>query len=221
MTNVEFYINVGDADIAYGESGADYLLVDLVNDYLIWTAGDDTVKDGMTSEPTETQLTNASPIISETVPVQVAKCLLMDYSAESGEPVLREVVGMGEDLKPYSFLFKFDGATATEPQLEAWDDDTMLTIENKVLGGADESPVENPEDSMLLGVCSTTDPVGEDWGAPLAGDGETYVLPLNQGDGALTVAKDLYANLKIIIPTNFAYPAIETFSLVIRYNFVS
>lgn len=220
MTNVEFYINVGDADIAYGETGADYLLVDLINDYLIWTAGDNTVKDGMTTEPSETQLTNASPIISATVPVQVLKCLLMDYSG-IGVNCLREVIGMGEDNKRYSFLFHFDGATATEPQLEAWDDDTMLTITNKVLGGAEESPIENPEDSMLLGVCSTTDPVGEDWGAPLAGDGETYVLPLNQGDGALTEAKDLYANLKIVIPANFAYPAIETFSLVIRYNFVS
>jgi len=222
MTSLELYVNVGDPDIPYGETGADYLLLDLVNDILIWTGVDDIVKDGLLYDPSESELINASPIIDPSNPVIVPVCLLQDYSAGTGEPHLRQVMGMGEDHKRYIFCFSFSGATATEPQLEAWDDDTMLTILNKVLGGSETTPLENPDDSMVLGVCTTTDPdPGEDWGAPLAGNGATYVLKLNQGDGALTVAKDCYANLKIKIPANFANPAIETFSLVARYTFIS
>jgi hypothetical protein len=174
----------------------------------------------MTTEPSETQLINASPIIDPSVEVIVPVCLLMDYSGIAVD-CLKQINGMGTDHIKDVFCFHFDGATATEPQLEAWDDDTMLTIANKVLGGSDESPTENPEDSMVNAVCTTTDAPGEDWGAPLAGDGATYVVKLNQGDGALTVAKDLYANIKIKIPANYANPAIETFSLVVRYTFIS
>ena len=224
MTSLEVYAHTGTVkspEESLATTPADYTLVDLVNDYFIWTGVDTVVKDGMTTEPTETQLITASPIISESVPVEVPVCLLMDYSG-IGVDCLKQVFGMGEDNTKYAFCFSFDGATATEPQLEAWDDDTMLTIENKVLGGSDESPVENPEDSMVNAVCTTTDNPGEDWGAPLAGDGATYVVLLNQGDGALeSGGKDCYANIKIIIPTNYANPAIETFSLVVRYTFIS
>jgi len=225
MTSLELYVNVGDPDIPYGETGADYVLLDLVQDILIWTGVDDIVKDGLERDPTPTELINASPIIpiSPELDLIVPVCLLQDYSAGTGEFHLRQVMGMGEDYKRYVFLFHFDGATATEPQLEAWDDDTMLTIVNKVLGGSDVTPIENPEDSMVNAVCTTTDDPGEDWGAPLAGNGATYVVKLNQGDGAITEigGKDLYANIKIKIPTNFANPAIETFSLVVKYTFIS
>jgi len=226
MTSLELYVHTGTVkspEENFVTTPADYTLVDLVNDYLIWTGVDDTVKDGMTTEPSETQLINASPIIDPAVEVIVPVCLLMDYSG-IGVDCLKEVKGMGTDHVRYAFLFHFDGATATEPQLEAWDDDTMLTIVNKVLGGSDVTPIENPEDSMVNAVCTTTDPdPGEDWGAPLAGDGATYVVKLNQGDGAITEigGKDLYANIKIKIPTNFANPAIETFSLCVRYTFIS
>jgi len=222
MTSLELYVHTGIPvpERTYATNPEDYTLVDLVNDYIIHTGVDTVVKDGMLTEPSETQLINASPIIGPSNEVIVPVCLLMDYSG-IGVKCLKKVQGYAEDHKRYSFLFRFSGATATEPQLEAWDDDTMLTIANKVLGGSNESPIENPEDSMVNAVCTTTDEPGEDWGAPLAGDGATYVLKLNQGDGALTVAKDCYANLKIKIPANFANPAIETFSLVARYTFIS
>ena len=224
MTSLELYVHTGTVkspEENFVTTPGDYTLVELTNDYLIWTGVDTVVKDGMLTEPSETQLINASPIIDPSNPVVVPVCLLMDYSG-IGVKCLKQINGMGTDHIKDVFCFHFTGATATEPQLEAWDDDTMLTILNKVLGGSETTPLENPDDSMVLGVCTTTDPdPGEDWGAPLAGNGATYVLKLNQGDGALTVAKDCYANLKIKIPANFANPAIETFSLVARYTFIS
>jgi len=223
MTSLILSVNVGDSDVAYGESGAEYIDLDLINDFLIWTAGDDTVKDGMIDVPSQTQLTNASPIIpllgeSDLI---VPLCLLMDYSAETGEPHLLEIQGMAENAQ-YVFAFRFDGATATEPQLEVWDDDTMLTIEKYVLGGSEDTPHENPEDSMVKAVCTTIALPSEGWlGTAIAGDGSTRVVGLNGGLAITEVdGKDLYANIKIVIPANFSHPAIETFSLVIRYTWI-
>ena len=228
MTSLTLKVNVGDSDIAYGESGAEYITLDLLHDYLIWTAGDDTIKDGLTYEPSESELIDASPIIDPDTDLMVALCLLFDYSAETGDPCLFEINGMGENAQ-FVFAFSFDGATATEPQLEAWDDDTMLTIVNKVLGGSNETPLENPEDSMVCAICTTglDNLPGSAWvGTAIAGSGSTRVLKLNNGDGALPdlesgeTSQELYANIKILIPANFAYPAIETFSLIVRYSFI-
>ena len=212
MTNLVLGVNVGDADIPYGETGSEYIILDLVNDYLIWTEGDDIVKDGYISEPTPTELINASVIIDPSVAVTVPLCLLMDYSG-IGVNSLREVKGMGVN-KRYPFLFSFDGATATEPQLEAWDDDTMLTIIKNVLG------VDDPADSMVKAVCTTIALPGNDWlGTAIAGSEITRMVGLNNGY-ALTGAQDCYANIKIVIPANYPTPAIEAFSLVVRYTWL-
>lgn len=221
MTSLELRVNVGDPDIAYGETGADYMLLDLIYDYLIWTAGDTIVKDNMTHEPTPTELTNASPIIDPDVDVIVPLCLLMDYSFDDPAGVYtHKVQGMSENKK-FVFCFSFDGATATEPQLEAWDDDTMLTTDNEVLGAG------TPANSMVCAICTTTDLPSSNWvGTAIAGSGLTRVVKLNDGDGALPeletgeTSQELYANIKIVIPANHSTPAIETFSLVVRYSFI-
>jgi hypothetical protein len=219
MTDLIFKVNTVDADIPFSTTPGDYLDVDLLLDYLIWTAGNTIVKDGMTHEPSQTELTNASPIISPSVDVMVALCLLMDYSAPGGI-YTREVKGMGDNAQ-YVFCFSFDGATATEPQLEAWDDDTMLTTNKNVLGAG------TPANSMVTAVCTTSALPGSAWvGTAIAGSGATRVVPLNDGIGALPVlisaetSQELYANIKIVIPANYSIPAIETFSLVVRFSFI-
>jgi len=211
-TSMNFLINFVDAAITYAATPADYMLLDLANDYLIWS---ETLANLMTHAPTADELNAAAAVIDPSNPVTVAKCLLFDYS-HFGSYYTRLVNGMG-DNKRYVFAFSFDGATATEPQLEAWDDTGHSTINKNVLG------VGTAANSFVKGVCTTLSSPGASWvGAALAG--AINVLLLNGGNGALTTPgsglnNDLYANLKIVIPTNYATPAAETFVFTVRYTY--
>jgi len=210
-------INDLDADLAVGDSGASYIDVDLSNDYIIWTAGSDDVKDGE-DEPSEDELNQASTLIAELVETQVAHSLLFDYSASE----LKEIVGMGEN-KRYVYAFSFDGDTATEPQLEAWNDSNHNSTTKNVLG------LGTPADSMVKAVCTTGALPGANWAKTggthinLAGSGASNVVKLNDGNGAITLlsgegSRELYANIAIVIPDGYATPAIETFVSTIRYS---
>lgn len=217
MTNLTVRVNYIDPDIAYGDTGAGYIAMDLTNDYLIWTSGSDVVDDLMTHEPTADELNEASTIIDESVPVTIPMCLLMDYSHNvGGSYYTHEAVGMGEN-KQYVFDFSFDGATATEPQLEAWDDDTHTTASAHVLGNG------TPANSMVKAVATTYALPGASWaGTPIAGN--SNVLELNAGGGALDplatgeISHELYANIKIVIPASYPTPAVEQFVLTVRYT---
>lgn len=218
-TNLTVRANYVDADLAVGDSGAGYIDLDLTNDYIIWTEGSDDVKDLMTHEPTELELNEASVIIDEDADKEVPLCLLMDYSHDvGGSYYTHEVKGIGEN-KRYVFAFSFDGATANEPQLEAWDDSDHDSTDKHVLGNG------TPADSMIKGICTTDSAPGAGWaGTALAGDGSSRVLKLNAGNGALGAVpsgethNNLYANLKIVIPQDYATPAIESFVLTVRYT---
>ena len=212
MTNLSIYVNIVDPTIGI-YTLADYLQLDLRNDYLIWTAGSSVVGDGMTHQPTQTELTNASPIIDPLNPVTVPLCLLMDYSHYNGI-YTRQVMGMGGNYA-YVFAFKFDNVTVTEPQLEAWDDATLTTTNNNVLGAG------TPANSMVKAICTTGGLPGANWvGTAIAGNGATRVVPLNSGLGALNYGETLYANIKIVIPANYSTPAIESFVLAVRFAFI-
>jgi hypothetical protein len=211
-TTMDFFINYVDADVNYVTTPADFAEVDLVSDYLIWTAGDAIVKDLMTHEPTASELNAAATVISDSADTTVALCLWMDYSHSiGGSYYTHKVMGMSEN-KRYVFLFKFDGATAMEPRLEAWDDSDHDSSDKHVLGAS------TPANSMVKAVCTTDSLPGASWvGTAIAG-AANYVL-LNAGNGALSVAKDLYANIKIVVPMAYATPAIETFVLTCRYTY--
>jgi hypothetical protein len=205
--------NYVDGDVAYGTTPADYIAMVLAQDYLIWTKGDSTVKDLMTAEPTAAQLNAAAELIDPLLAVTVTKCLLMDYSHDVGGAYYTHLVkGMGEN-KRYVFAFDFDAATATEPQLEAWDTSAHATAVLNVLGAG------TALDSMVKGVCTTTSLPGVSWaGAPLAGASD--VLLLNAGSGAIALATVLYSNIKIVIPAAYVTPAAEAFVLTCRYTYL-
>jgi hypothetical protein len=208
MTNLLVRVNIADATHEYAGHTADYITMDLVNDYLIWSK---TLADVLTHEPLAPELNANAEIIDPTLPVTVTKCLLMDYS-HPGNLWTRLVIGMGLDAK-YVYCFSFDAATATEPQLEAWDTSAHTTHVKNVLG------VATPANSMVKGVCTTTSLPGFPWaGTALAG--ASNFLLLNDSLGALTIPTDLYANLKIVIPAAYAIPAAETFVLTCRYTYV-
>lgn len=216
-TNLSVRVNYVDADVSYQTTPADYITLDLSNDYLIWTAGDDTVKDLMTHEPTASELNTAATQIDPDSAVTVDKCLLMDYSHDVGGSYYTHLVkGMGEN-KRYVFAFSFDGATASEPQLEAWDDSNHDSTDNHVLGNG------TPADSMVKAISTTSSLPGVSWsGSALAGS--SNVLQLNDGNGALgsvpsgQSTQELYANIKIVIPAAYSTPATETFVLSVRYT---
>ena len=210
-TAMIFSINYVDSIVAYATTPADYIDVDLVNDYLIWTAGDLVVKDLMTHEPTSDELNAAASSISDVADVTVALCLLMDYSHNvGGAYYTHKVLGMGEN-KRYSFAFRFDGITATIPRLEAWDTSAHSTANKHVLGAG------TPANSFAKAVKTTDALPGANWvGTAIAG-ALNYV---ELDSAALTGAKDLYANIKIVIPTSYATPAAETFVWTIRYTYL-
>ena len=208
MTSMNFLINYVDADVAYVTTPADYIELDLVNDYLIWSK---TLADLMTHEPTADELNAAAEIIDPSVAVYVAKCLLMDYDHAVGGYYTHLVKGMGENKK-FVYCFSFDGATATEPQLEAWDTSAHATAIKNVLG------LGTPANSMMQAKCTTTSLPGLADFPVIAG--ASNVCLLNDGAGALSGAKDLYANMKIKIPAAYATPAAETFVLTVRYTYI-
>ena len=216
-TNLTILANYVNADISYETVPADYIALDLANDYLIWTEGDATVKDLMTSEPTAGQLNAAATKIDPDNPKTVAKCLLIDYSHDIGGSYYTHLVkGMGEN-KRYVFAFSFDGATASEPQLEAWDNSSHNSTDNHVLGNG------TPADSMVKAVCTTASLPGASWtGTAIAGG--SNVVQLNNGNGALSAlgsgetSQELYANIKIVIPAAYDTPATEVFVLCVRYT---
>jgi len=215
-TNLTVSANILDADLAYDASGASYIDMDLTNDYLIWTEGDAIVKDLMTHEPTADELNDASTIIDPSSDTTVNLLLLMDYSHDvGGSYYTHKVIGMGEN-KRYVLGFRFDDATASEPQLEAWDDSDHDSYDNHVLGNG------TPANSMVKAVCTTSGAPGASWaGSAIAGG--SNVLELNDGNGAISApasgtTEDLYANVKIVIPAGYATPATETFVLTVRYT---
>jgi hypothetical protein len=218
-TTMNFLINKNNGNVDFATAPTDYILLDLtaLHDYLIWTKGDLVVTDLMSHIPTPEELSAAAPIISEDVDVDVLVplCLLADYAAPAPY-CTRKVQGMGENKK-FVFCFSFNGPTATEPQLEAWDDDSYLTSDNHVLGYG------TPNDSFVKAICTTHNfPGSDEWvGTALAGEN---ILLLNDVAGALPElesgmdSQELYANIKIIIPGGYDTPKAETFIFVVRYT---
>ena len=215
-TELSIRANYVDADVDYATTPADYITLDLSNDYLIWS---EDLEDLMTHEPTSDELNEHAVIIDEEADKTVPECLLMDYSHDVGGAYYTHLVdGMGEN-KRYVFAFSFDGATANEPQLEAWDDDNHNSTDKNVLGAG------TPANSMVKAVCTTGGLPGAEWvGNAIAGSGSTRVVQLNDGNGALSeletgeTSQELYANIKIVIPTAYATSAVEAFTLTVRYT---
>jgi len=205
--SLKIYANIGSGDLARDESGSDFTEMNLANDKLIFSAGSDTVKDG---EPIPTvQQLNSAAILITTIDVEVAHFFLADFS----ENELKEIHLAGNQNKQYVFCAAFDAPTASEPILEIWDDQDCDSIDGYFLG---ESVANS---SFFRGITTTDGLPGEDWtGKRLAGSSDNHFLWLNNGSGALSVAKDLYWNLRITVPASFSSAAAETPCIVIKWT---
>ena len=208
--------NLVDGTVAYTTTPADYITLDLAHDYLIWS---EDLADRLPAEPSPADLNAHAVIIDNDAEKLVPECLVMDYSGDWGGAYSTYLVkGMGENKK-YILCFSFDGATANEPQLEAWNDVThTLTPAKHVLGYG------TPANSMVKAICTTVNAPGANWaliggaGIAIAGNDPARIVKLNGGLGALSVAGNCYANIAIVIPMAYATPAVESFVHTVRYT---
>jgi len=207
MTALTFLINKTSTDSSYVSAPANFTAVE-VTDALVFSAGSTIVANGQPI-PTQTDYNRAATLLSPSVNTIVAHYLLADTSAN----LLRELFNAGQKNKQYVFCCSFDGATATEPALEAWDDATLTSANLACLGTG------IPTASWYKAICTTTSLPGVDWsGTPLAGSGVSNRVLLNGGLGALTVAKDLYFNFHVNIPAGVTTPALYLPVLAIVFD---
>ena len=206
-TNLTVSLNADTQDVPHGSSGVDWVDLDLDNDSLIFTDGSDVVKDGEPI-PSASELTQAGVLLTgseKTITVH----LLADLSANE----LKEIHNMGDQDKQYVMAFVFDGPTASEPVLEAWDNDSMNTIDNVSLGSGVATS------SWLRGVVTTNGLPGASLtGQRLAGASDGHFLLLNDDNGALALAGTLYCNLKLVVPSVQVDGIAETPRLVVKYT---
>lgn len=211
------YVNNDTQDEPLNTSGVDWTELDPDNDYLIFSNGSDTVKDGE-GIPSSDDLTQAGVVIT-TSKVIVPLYLLADIGASEIKEIHLAGDGENSGRNRYVFAFSFDAATASEPVLEVWDDEDMDSIDNYSLGEG------TPTNSWIYGITTTDATPGASWtgdtpavGSRLAGSSAGHFLYLNNGNGALSGAGVLYCQLKIVIPANFENPGNEQPVFVVKYT---
>jgi hypothetical protein len=208
---MEIYLNCDTVDSPVGTSGIDWVEMDNDVDYLIMlTNGSVSVADGQPI-PTTTQLNNAGLVVTG-VEQTCSKYFIADNSVN----LLKQIHNMGSGNKRYVLAFDFTEAnTASEPILESWDDVSMLTADDVVLGEG------TPSASWIAGIVTTDALPGVGWsGVRLAGDTAGHFLNLNNGNGALTAPKTLYAQLKVVMPSTEVDGGNENPILVCKYAVV-
>jgi len=210
-TEMILRINRSSTDKAYADqlSGEDYYTSFESGDKFIFSEGSAVVADGE-AIPDEVELNRAAIDLSGIVTsYEVPHYFLADSSAN----LLREIALAGSEDNQWVFACSFDGDTASEPQLEAWDDSDLDSFITQALG------LGTPANSWYSAICTTTSTPGASWtGTKLAGSGASNVVLLNDGSGALSVATDLYFNLKIVIPSGITTPSIQTPVLCVTYT---
>lgn len=205
---LSIYVNTSSNDVARASAPGDFTLMDLTNDKLIFSAGSASVADGQPI-PNTNQLTSAGVLITIS-DVEVAHFFLADFNVN----LLKEIHNAGKHNKRYVFCFAFSAATASEPVLEMWDDTDMDSYADYCLG---QSVSTN---SFFRGITTTSGAPGlDDWsGNRLAGSDTNHFLFLNDENSALTVATDLYCNLRVTVPSSFGNAASESPIVVCKYT---
>lgn len=208
MTNLAVHINNSLVDLGLAGLGTTWIEVNPALDVFILSQGGVGVADG-DAIPSEALLNRYAVLLDSVNPVTVPKYFLSDFSTS----LLKEIKLAGNQNKQHAFAADFDGPTATEPQLEAWDNDSINSYLSPALGAG------VPANSWYKAIQTTTGLPGASWvGTPLAGSGISNIVLLNNGAGALGVATTLYFNFKVVIPGGYLTPALHTPCLAIVYT---
>jgi len=201
MTNLLLMINKTSVDDTYANAPNNFLALG-AGDSLIFSAGSTAVID-QADIPTQAELNAAATLLSPTLETIVAHYFL----ADSSEDRLEEIHLAGNVDKRYVFCASFDGETASEPQLEAWDNGSLNSYSLGCLGNG------TPNLSWYRAKCTTVLTPGVSWiGTPLAGSGVSNVVLLNAGAGSLgslgsgLSSQELYFNFHVKIPAAYTTP---------------
>lgn len=207
MTNLVIAVNNDIVDSPYNTSGVIWTAISIGNDFIIFTNGSPSVANGQPI-PSSFQLSSAGVLLNGNEQI-IPGYLLADISANQ----LKTIYGMGNLNNRYVIAFNFDGVTTSEPILEAWDNISINTVTAISLGNG------TPSASWLKGVVTTDALPGTNWsGSALAGSSDGHFLWLNNLNGALTDAKTLYCNLKMIVPATQTTSGAETPILTVKYT---
>lgn len=197
--------NTGNASGGAGDLSSNWVVIDLVNDQLMFL--DSQQNDGDARTGAKYPL-----IIPDSGDLEAPKTFMDDFSAGVFDqvPLAGTTAGgqSGGDTR-YVFAVYFDGPTAGIPYLEAWDDNTHAAADDAFLGGG------TPADSTLKAIATTNaSPGSATWaGTPLAGDTSRISLDT----AALAAAKNLYFNIKQVIPSTFTPEENSAIVLTLRY----
>ena len=181
---MKFLVNITSTDDSY-TAHPEYFLELAAGDYFIFSAGSADVADGQPI-PTAAELTAALTVLPLSGTEEISKIFVADISAG----IIREIPLSGQQNKRYVFCVSFYAATIDEPVLELWDTISYDTTLLQMLGAG------TPANSNIRGIVTTSGLPDGGWtGKALAGALNANRLLLNDGTGALTVAKDLYFNM--------------------------
>jgi len=197
--------NTGNATGGAGDASSNWVVIDLTNDLILFL--DDQQTDGDPNSGTKYPV-----IIPDAGDLEAPKTFVDDDSESIFDQVPLAGTTNGEQSggnTRYVFAIYFDGATAGIPTLEAWDDDTHATADDDFLGGG------TPADSTLLAIATTNAvPGSATWaGTPLSGTDSRIELDT----AALSGAKNLYFNLKQVIPSTFTPQSDSDIVLTLRF----
>lgn len=198
--------NTGNASGGAGDASSYWVVIDLANDTILFL--DDQQSDGDPNNGTK-----YSVLIPDSGSIEAPKTFIDDYSESIFDQVPLAGTTNGEQSggdTRYVFAIYFDGATAGIPTLEAWNDNTHAAADDDFLGGG------TPANSTFLAITTTNGAPGSaTWaGTPLSGTDSRIELDT----AALSAAKNLYFNIKQVIPSTFT-PQQDT-DIVLTLRFV-
>jgi len=200
------YVNTGSQDTELNSSGSSWVEIDTISDEIIFTKGNDTVKDGELI-PSSSQLSSAAPVIDGNEYV-FAKHFLSDVSAG----IIKEITNMGGGNHRYVMAFDFSALTVSEPVLEIWDDVDLDSINSTILGAGTAAS------SWYRGITTTDALPGASWtGSRLAGSSDGHFLFLNSENGALSGADTLYCQLRLVLPATQAESGSNNSVIAVKY----
>jgi hypothetical protein len=197
--------NTGNASGGAGDASSNWVVIDLTNDSIMFLDDQQTDGDGRAG-------TKYPLIIPDAGSLEAPKTFVDDLSAGIFDQVpLAGTTAGGQSggNTRYVFAIYFDGATAGIPTLEAWDSNTHATSADDFLGGG------TPANSTLKAITTTNAAPGSaTWaGTPLAGTGSRISLDT----AALAGAKNLYFNIKQVIPYTFTPQQDSNIVLTLRF----
>ena len=202
-------VNSGNASGGAGGGSSNWVVIDRDNDTLRFLDDQQTDGDALTGAV-------YPAVIPSSGSIEVPKTFIADASAGVFDQVpLAGTTAGGQSggNTRYVFAIYFDGATATVPYLEAWDDSDHDSTDSDFLGGGTAA------DSTLRAIATTNAAPGSaTWGGtPLAGSGASNRIALDSG--ALAGAKNVYFNIKQLIASTFSAQSDANIVLSLRFTY--